>query len=220
MLRIDIVTIHGAACAGYLEVSIVGRARRAGAVRIETVDPRAWAGGRHRQVDDRPYGGGPGMVLMAEPISACLDYLATQSGRPRLIMTSPAGRRLEQAWVRELASERHLVVVCGHYEGIDERVRELYQPELLSIGDFVISGGELAALALADAVTRLQPDALGNAESPVHESFSDDPASIDHPCYAPPRVFRGLEVPAPLLSGDHAAIARWRAAERARLRRR
>src|SRR5580692_1455313 len=134
MLAIDIITIHPEACLGYLESSIVGRARRAGQVRIETVDPRAWAGGRHRVVDDRPYGGGPGMVLAAPPIAACLDFLFTTSRRPRLLMTGPEGRRLDQGWVRELAREEHVVVVCGHYEGIDERVRELYRPEVFSIG--------------------------------------------------------------------------------------
>jgi len=215
-MNIDIVTIHPESCQSYLEASIIGRARRRGVVRIETVDPRAWAGGRHRQVDDRPFGGGPGMVLMAPPIAGCLDHLATTSPRQRLLMTSPQGRRLDQPWIRELAQEPHLIIVCGHYEGIDERIQELYHPELLSIGDLVISGGELAALVLADAVTRLQPEALGNALSARQDSFEDAGERFDHPCYAPPREFRGLEVPEALLSGDHARIARWRQQERER----
>jgi tRNA (guanine37-N1)-methyltransferase len=215
-MNIDIVTIHGESCQSYLDASIVGRARRRGLMVIETVDPRAWAGGRHRQVDDRPFGGGPGMVLMVPPLAGCLDYLRTTSPRQRLLMTSPQGRRLEQGWVRELALEPHLIIVCGHYEGIDERFNELYHPELLSIGDLVISGGELAALVLADAVTRLQPEALGNAQSAQEESFQDPAERFDHPCYAPPREFRGLEVPEVLVSGDHAKISRWRQQERAR----
>src|SRR3954470_6790323 len=125
-MRLDLVTIHPDACRSYLDTSIVGRARRRGLVRIETVDPRAWAGGRHRQVDDRPFGGGPGMVMLAPPLAGCLDWLATTSPKQRLLITSPQGRRLEQGWVRELAAEPHLVVVCGHYEGIDERIMELY----------------------------------------------------------------------------------------------
>lgn len=210
-LRLDIVTIHPEACQGYLETSIVGRARRLGVVAIETVDPRAWAGGRHRSVDDRPYGGGPGMVLRAPPIAGCLDYLATTSPRQRLLMTSPAGRPLEQGWVRELAQESHLIVLCGHYEGIDERIVALYRPELFSIGALVISGGELAALVLADAVTRLQPGALGNPASAQEDSFAAAaPGLLDHPCYAPPREFRGMRVPEALVSGDHARIRRWR----------
>lgn len=212
--RISIVTIHPDACSGYLESSIVGRARRRDLIRIETVDPRAWAGGRHRQVDDRPYGGGPGMVLLAPPLAGCLDWLSTTSPHQRLLMTSPQGRRLDQPWIRELAAEAHLVVLCGHYEGIDERIPELYRPEPFSIGDLVISGGELAALVLCDAVTRLQPGALGNERSAVEESFQEGGDRFDHPCYAPPREFRGLSVPEPLLSGDHARIARWRQEQR------
>lgn len=213
-MRLDLVTIHADACQGYLDASIVGRARRRGLVRIETVDPRAWAGGRHRQVDDRPFGGGPGMVLLAEPIARCLDWIATTSPRQRLLVTSPQGRRLEQGWVRELAREPHLVVLCGHYEGIDERIAELYRPEPFSIGDLVISGGELAALVLADAVTRLQPGALGNAQSAAEDSFGEGGERFDHPCYAAPREFRGLAVPEALLSGDHARIAKWREEQR------
>jgi tRNA (guanine37-N1)-methyltransferase len=213
-MRIDLVTIHPDACRSYLDASIVGRARRRGLVRIETVDPRAWAGGRHRQVDDRPFGGGPGMVMLAPPIAGCLDWLATTSPRQRLLITSPQGRRLDQGWVRELAREPHLVVVCGHYEGIDERIMELYRPEPFSIGELVISGGELAALVLADAVTRLQPGALGNELSSVEESYADGGDRFDHPCYGPPRDFRGLGVPEALLSGDHARIARWREEQR------
>ena len=214
-MHIDLITIFPEACATYLDTSIVGRARRRGLISIDTVDPRAWAGGRHRKVDDRPFGGGPGMVLMGPPIAACLDHLMAQSARPKVLMTSPQGKKLDQGRVRTLAKETHLIVLCGHYEGIDDRIVELYQPELFSLGDFIMSGGELAGLALADAVTRLQPGALGNVESAIAESFNDGD-DFDHPSYTRPREFRDLEIPAVLMNGDHAAIAAWRAAERQR----
>lgn len=214
-MRIDLVTLFPDTCEAYLDASIVGRARKRGLIEVGTTDPRAWAGGRHRKVDDRPFGGGPGMVMMAPPVAGALDHLLAQSAKPKLLMTSPQGRKLDQGRVRELAMESHLIVLCGHYEGIDERIVELYKPELFSIGDLVISGGELAALVLVDAVTRLQPGALGNAESAVADSFTAG-AEFDHPSYTRPREFRDLEVPEALMSGDHAAIAKWREAERAR----
>jgi tRNA (guanine37-N1)-methyltransferase len=214
-MKIDLITIFPEVCQAYLEASIVGRARRRGLIDIAAVDPRAWAGGRHRKVDDRPFGGGPGMVLMAPPIAQCLDYVMTQSERPTLLMTSPQGRKLDQPRIRSLSSASHLIVVCGHYEGIDDRIVELYQPELFSVGDLIISGGELAALILVDAVTRLQPGVLGNAESAEAESFSNG-EELDHPSYTRPREFRDLEVPPALMSGDHAAISKWRAEERKR----
>jgi len=214
-MHIDLITIFPEACNTYLNTSIVGRARRRGLISIDAVDPRAWAGGRHRKVDDRPFGGGPGMVLMGPPIAACLDHLMAQSERPKVLMTSPQGKKLDQGRVRTLAKEAHIIVLCGHYEGIDDRIVELYQPELFSLGDFIISGGELAGLVLADAVARLQPGALGNVESAIAESFSDGD-EFDHPSYTRPREFRDLEIPAVLTNGDHAAIAAWRAAERQR----
>ena len=214
-MKIDLVTLFPDTCEAYLDSSIVGRARRRGLIDIATVDPRAWAGGRHRKVDDRPFGGGPGMVMMAPPIANCLDHLMVQSTKPKLLMTSPQGRKLDQSRIRDWSTQAHLIVLCGHYEGIDERIVELYQPELFSIGDLVISGGELAALVLVDAVTRLQPGALGNVESAVADSFtvSDE---FDHPSYTRPREFRDLVVPEALMSGDHAAIERWRSEERKR----
>ena len=215
MMKIDLVTLFPDTCEAYLDSSIVGRARRRGIIDIATVDPRAWAGGRHRKVDDRPFGGGPGMVMMAPPIANCLDHLMVHSAKPKLLMTSPQGRKLDQSRIRDLATQAHLIVLCGHYEGIDERITEIYQPELFSIGDLVISGGELAALVLVDAVTRLQPGALGNVESAVADSFtvSDE---FDHPSYTRPREFRDLQVPEALMSGDHAAIERWRSEIRKR----
>lgn len=215
-LRIDLVTLFPAALRGFVTESIVGRACRRGLVELDLVDPRCWAGGRHRVVDDRPYGGGPGMVLAAPPLAACLDAVLARSRRPRLLLTSPQGRRIDQPWLRALAEERHLVVLCGHYEGIDERIVQLYRPELCSLGDFVLSGGEIAAAALVDGIVRLLPGALGDAQSAVEDSFSAEDCLLDHPCWTRPPEFRGLTVPEVLLSGDHAAIAAWRAAERQR----
>lgn len=213
-VRIDLITLFPEACQGYLDSSIIGRARRRGLVEITCIDPRAWAGGRHKTVDDRPFGGGPGMVLAAPPLAGCLDWVLTRSARPRLLITSPQGRKLDQAMATELLGNAHLVLLCGHYEGIDERIIELYRPEPFSIGDYVLSGGELAALVLVDALTRLIPGALGNSQSAVEESFQGD--GFDHPCYTRPRSFRGLDAPEALTSGDHARIAAWRAAQRAR----
>jgi tRNA (guanine37-N1)-methyltransferase len=210
--RIDIITLFPEACQGYLDSSIIGRARRRGIVDVELVDPRRWAGGRHRKVDDRPFGGGPGMVMAAPPIAEAIDVCMTRSATPRLLMTDPRGTRLHQTWIEQLARESHLIIVCGHYEGIDERIVDLYNPELVSVGDLVISGGELAALVVTDAVTRLQPGALGDAQSAVQDSFSGG-GGLDHPSYTRPEEFRDLRVPEALVSGDHKAIARWRAAE-------
>jgi tRNA (guanine37-N1)-methyltransferase len=209
-LRIDVISIFPRAFDSYLDSSIVGRSRRRGLIDVNVVDPRAWAGGRHRVVDDRPYGGGPGMVMAAPPLAWCIDYLLTTSAKPRLMMTNPQGRRLDQAWVSELARTPHVIVVCGHYEGIDERLTKLYEFEQFSVGDFVMSGGELAAMALIDAATRLQPGALGNPNSATEDSFSGASGQLDHPCFTRPREFRGLEVPDILVSGDHGAIAEWR----------
>jgi tRNA (guanine37-N1)-methyltransferase len=214
-MRIDLITAFPDACRSPLDSSIVGRARRRALVDIRCTDPRAWAGGRHKKLDDRPFGGGPGMVMMAEPIAGCLDHVLAQSPAPLLLMTSPQGRRLDQAWARELSAREHLVVLCGHYEGIDERIVDLYGPQLFSIGDYVLTGGELAALVLCDAVVRLLPGALGNAESAVSDSFAAEGPAFDHPCYTRPRVFRTLAVPEALIGGDHAGIARAREQERA-----
>lgn len=215
MMRIDLLTLFPDTCQSYLQSSIVGRARSRGLIDVHCIDPRAWAGGRHRKVDDRPFGGGPGMVLAAPPLAGCLDHLMTRSRRPRLLITSPQGRKLDQKRIVELSGEEHLIVLCGHYEGIDERIVELYKPEPFSIGDLVISGGELAALVLVDAITRLQPGALGNEGSAPGDSFAEGD-QLDHPCYTRPREFRDLVVPEVLMSGDHAAIKRWQESERER----
>ncbi len=208
-VNVDVITLFPDLITAGCDHSIVGRARRRGILDLAVHDPRAYAGGRHRVVDDRPFGGGPGMVLMAPPIAGCLDRILARDPRPRLLITDPQGRRLDQAFVRELAAEPRLVILCGHYEGIDRRIQDLYRPEGVSVGDYVLSGGEPAALVIIDAIARLLPGALNDPESAVQDSFAAD-GSLDHPSYTRPRTFRGLDVPEALIAGDHRGIAAWR----------
>ncbi len=209
-LRIDVLTLFPGLFAGFLGESIVGRALAKGLVDVRTWDMRDWAEGRHKQVDDRPFGGGPGMVLMAPPVVAAAEAVL-EAAEPRgdLIVLSPQGPRFDQARARELAGRGRFTLVCGRYEGFDERIIDVLRPELLSVGDFVLSGGEPAAMVVIDAVARLVPGVLGDAESAVDESFGPD-GGLEYPHYTRPREFRGLAVPDVLLGGDHAAIARWR----------
>ncbi|TVR14120.1 MAG: tRNA (guanosine(37)-N1)-methyltransferase TrmD [Planctomycetota bacterium] len=211
-MRIDLVTLFPHDMQAWCRMSIVGRAQRRGLVRIACHDIRNWAGGRHRVVDDRPYGGGPGMVMAAPPVAACVDFCLRQSAAPRLLMPTAQGPRLDQAQLQEWSECRHVILVCGHYEGIDERFVEQYQPQEFSVGDFVVSGGELPALLAVDGMTRLLPGVLGDAESHRSDSFQD--GELDHPCYTRPLEFRGMTVPEVLRGGDHQAIAAWRAQQR------
>jgi tRNA (guanine37-N1)-methyltransferase len=208
--RIDVLTLFPALFDGFLSQSIVHRAITKGLVAIERWDIRSWAEGKHKPVDDRPFGGGPGMILMAPPVVAAAEAVVAAAEPPgRLIVLSPQGRRLDQEWAAALAREPRLILICGRYEGFDERVVEILHPELLSVGDFILSGGEVAAMVVIDAVVRLIPGVLGDAQSAIDESFGPD-GGLEYPHYTRPRVFRGLSVPEVLLSGDHAAIARWR----------
>ena len=208
--RIDVLTLFPAIMDGYLSQSILSRAIAAGLVEINRWDIRDWAEGKHKQVDDRPFGGGPGMVLMAPPVVAATEAVrAVDEPAGRLIMLSPQGERLEQSRVGDLALERRLILLCGRYEGFDERIIEILEPELLSVGDFILSGGEVAAMVLIDAVVRLIPGVLGDSRSAVDESFGPD-GGLEYPQYTRPRDYRGKTIPEILLSGDHAAIARWR----------
>ena len=205
-MRIDAFTIFPAIVEGPLRGSLLGKAIEAGIVDVRVHDIRAFATDKHRQVDDEPFGGGPGMVLKPEPVFAAVESLG--EGTKRVIVLSPAGRRLNQALVRELAKEPWLVLISGRYEGVDERVVEGLPAEEVSIGDYVLSGGEIPALVVLEAVTRLIPGVVGKEESLERESFED--GGLDHPHYTRPSEFRGMAVPDVLLSGNHVEVERWR----------
>jgi tRNA (guanine37-N1)-methyltransferase len=206
-MRIDVFTIFPGIFAGALRESLLGRAIETGLVQVQVHDIRDFSDDPRRKVDDEPFGGGPGMVLKPEPIFAAVESLGSDRGR--VLLLSPAGRRLDQALVRELAGERHLVLICGRYEGVDERVVEGLPAEEISIGDYVLSGGEIPALALIEAVTRLVPGVVGKEESVEQDSFSQ-PGVLDHPHYTRPRTFRDMDVPEVLVGGNHAQIEGWR----------
>ena len=210
-MRIDILTLFPEMFAGFLEGSLLGEARRSRLIDVCLTNIRDFAEGVHRQVDDRPYGGGPGMLLMPGPVVSCVEAVQQQADVPgHLVMLTPGGRRLDQAGVEELARKPRIVLVCGRYEGFDDRVRETLQPDEISIGDYVLSGGEVAAMVIVDAVARLLPGVLGDEESARQDSFSGADRLVEGPQYTRPREFRGLRVPDVLLSGDHGRIATWR----------
>ena len=206
-MRIDVLTIFPGVLEGPLRQSLLGRAIRDGVLDVRVHDIRQFAADRHRQVDDEAYGGGPGMVMKPEPVFAAVESLG--EGARRTILLTPAGRRLDQGLVRVLAAEPWLVLICGRYEGVDERVVEGLPAEEVSIGDYVLSGGELPALVVLEAVTRLVPGVIGREASHQRDSFGQD-GLLDHPHYTRPAEFRGMRVPETLLSGDHAAVERWR----------
>ena len=207
--RIDVVTLFPELVRAVVGSGVTGRAADAGLLELVTWNPRDYAPDRHRTVDDRPYGGGPGMVMMCAPLrDAIRAARAAAPAGSRVAYLSPQGRRLDQAGIEALAARPGLVLVAGRYEGIDERLVEAEIDEEWSLGDFVLSGGEIAAMAIVDAVTRLIPGALGDADSAGQDSFAD--GLLDCPHYTRPEVADGRTVPAVLLSGDHAAIARWR----------
>ena len=209
---VDVVTLFPGLFQPFLETSLVGKAVSEGLFEVGLHDLRGWTHDRHRTVDDSPYGGGPGMLMKPEPLVAAIDELAGPKGPERLarvVLLSPQGQRLEQAGLAELAQLEHLVLVCGRYEGVDQRVVELAVDQELSIGDYVLSGGEIPAMVVLEGLCRLLPGVLGNPESVAHESFQT--GLLEGPQYTRPPVFGGLAVPEVLRSGDHAAVAEWRA---------
>lgn len=215
MLRCDIITIFPEFFREAFEYGIIRRARAAGLVETKAHDLRQWTSDRHHVVDDRPFGGGEGMVLKAEPIFAAVKELTGNTQRDsfspqtRVVLLSPQGRVLTQELAQDLSQNAtQIVLICGRYEGVDERVSEALATDEISIGDYVLSGGEPAAIVVIDAVVRLLPGALGNETSAANESFSQD--LLDHPHYTRPTEFSGLSVPDVLLTGNHAEIARWR----------
>jgi tRNA (guanine37-N1)-methyltransferase len=206
-MKVDVLTLFPGMFSGPLDESIIKRARAAGLLDFTIHNLRDYAHDRHRTVDDRPFGGGPGMLLKPEPIFEAVEAIARE--KTRVILLSPSGRKFSQEIARELAQEEHLLMVCGHYEGFDERIRQELADDELSIGDYVLTNGALPVMVIVDAVTRLIPGALGDDESSRDESFSQ--GLLEYPQYTRPAVFRGLGVPEVLLSGNHAEIARWRA---------
>lgn len=214
-MTIDVVTIFPAMVEAGLAAGVIGRARQAGILDIGVHDLRDFTTDRHRVVDDVPFGGGPGMVMKPEPLYAAVEALAARRGRAdAVLLLSPAGRTFTQADARRLARLRHLVLLCGRYEGVDERVREHVATEEVSIGDYVLSGGELPAMVVIDAVGRLVPGVVGDDQSVEADSFTR--GLLDHPHYTRPAEFRGQRVPDVLVSGHHAEIRRWRQAQAVR----
>jgi tRNA (guanine37-N1)-methyltransferase len=211
-LKIDVATLFPGMFSEVLSMSILGRVREKGIADFGLYDIRDFTSDRHRSADDRPYGGGPGMLLRPEPVVLCVERILRERGAGHVVLLSPGGRTFTQVVAREYADKDHLILVCGRYEGFDERVREALQPDLLSVGDYVLTGGEIPAMTVIDAVVRLLPGALGDSESAVSESFSQGDV-IECPQYTRPPEWRGLKVPEALLSGDHAKIARWRETE-------
>ncbi len=217
-LKMDVITIFPGMLDGVLGESMLKRAAQAGHIAVRTVNLRDYTDDTHRTTDDRPYGGGPGMVMKPDPIFRAVESVM-ESGA-RVILMTPQGRRFDQAYARDLARADHLIFVCGHYEGVDERVREALITDEISVGDYVLTNGVLPAAVVIDAVTRLIPGVLGHEESAADESFSR--GLLEYPQYTRPPEYRGMRVPEVLLSGDHGAIKEWRekrARERTRQRR-
>jgi tRNA (guanine37-N1)-methyltransferase len=212
MLQVEILTLFPRMCEGYLAESILGKARESGLLETRVTDVREHAEGRHRVTDDAPYGGGAGMVMKPEPLTAAIEAARVRLPGAIAVLTSPRGARLDQALARRFAEHGRLILVCGRYEGVDERVMRAIDMEV-SVGDFVLTGGELAALCVVDAAARLVPGVLGNEASAGAESFAGDEGLLEHPHYTRPPEFRGMKVPEVLLSGDHRRIERWRRRE-------
>lgn len=210
-MRIDVLTLFPGIFAGYLGQSLLHKAIDRRLIDVAIHNMRDWASGKHHQMDDRPFGGGPGMVIKVEPVVRCAEEIAAMDARPaRCVLLTPSGVRLTQRVVEQLSQEDRLMVLCGRYEGFDQRVADILRPDEISVGDYVLNGGEVAAMVLIDAVIRLIPEVLGDEQSHVDDSFSSGNRWLEGAQYTRPREFRGHAVPDVLLSGDHAAIARWR----------
>ena len=209
MFRFDVLTLFPEIFSGYLTQSLLKLAIDDGLVAIKLWNIRDWAAGKHKSVDDRPFGGGPGMVLMPGPVFDCVEAVRAQAEPGELVMLTPAGERLTQRVVEDLATKKRLLLLCGRYEGFDERIRLGLRPREISAGDFVCNGGEVPAMLVIDTVIRLIPGVLGDEQSAADESHSEE-GRLEYPQYTRPRKFRGMAVPEVLLSGDHGAVAEWR----------
>ncbi len=210
-LDVEVITLFPEMFASFLGTSLLGKAIEAGIVRVTRTSPRDYAKGRHRQVDDASYGGGPGMVMRPEPLAAAIEAVEAARGRAHRILLAPAGRLFDQTLAVQLAARGRLMLVCGRYEGVDERIADLFADDVVSIGDYVLAGGETAAAVVIEAVARLVPGVLGCEASTADESFSA--GRLEYPQWTRPPSFRGLAVPEVLLSGDHAKVALWRRVE-------
>lgn len=209
-MRFDVLTLFPGIFDSYLRQSLLEDAIQRGLVQVHAWNIRDWTADKHQRVDDRPFGGGPGMVLMAQPVLDCVSAVRAKAEPPgKVVMLTPAGQRLTQRTVEKLATEPRLLLLCGRYEGFDDRIRHVLDPWEISVGDFVCNGGEVPAMVLIDTVIRLVPGVLGHQLSAADESHSED-GRLEYPQFTRPRVFDGLEVPEVLLSGNHAAVAEWR----------
>lgn len=213
-MRFDVVTLFPEMFPGYLSQSLLNKAIAAGLVRVETHNLRDWSTNKHQTVDDRPFGGGPGMVLKVDTVVECVESVQQLDPTPaRVILLTPQGRRLDQPLVEQLAHSPRLLLLCGRYEGFDQRVNDILRPDEVSIGDFILNGGEVAAMVLIDALVRMVPGVLGDEQSNIQDSFSSGNRLLECAQYTRPREYRGHVVPEILLSGDHERIAAWRKAE-------
>jgi len=210
-MRFDVLTLFPEIFQGYLGQSLLNRAIQAGLVDVRLHNIRNWSKGKHNTVDDRPFGGGPGMVMKVEPVVECVEAVRAMAGDcGRLVMLTPQGRKLDQPAVERLATHGRILLLCGRYEGFDERIRIILEPEEISIGDYVLNGGEVAAMVIIDAVIRLVPGVLGDEDSSASDSFSGRRRWLEFAQYTRPREYRGIAAPEVLLNGNHEEIARWR----------
>jgi tRNA (guanine37-N1)-methyltransferase len=210
-MRFDVLTLFPEIFQGYLGQSLLKRAIQAGLVDVQLHDIRDWSKTKHNTVDDRPFGGGPGMVMKVEPVVECVEAVRSKEPEPgHLVMLTPQGRRLDQPAIERLAQHKRLLLLCGRYEGFDERIRLILEPEEISVGDYVLNGGEVAAMVIIDATIRLVPNVLGDEDSSVYDSFSGARRWLECAQYTRPREYRGFEAPEVLLNGNHAEIERWR----------
>lgn len=216
-MRFDVLTLFPEIFAGYLTQSLLKLAIEKKLVDVHVHNLRDWAKGRHKMVDDRPFGGGPGMLIKVEPVVEAVEAVQGMAPEPAtVVLLTPQGRRWAQPFVEELALNHRILLICGRYEGFDERVRQILKPIEVSIGDFVLNGGEVAAMVVIDTMIRLAPGVLGDEQSSVCDSFAGQERLLEHAQYTRPREYRGLKVPEILLSGDHQSIAQWRHAESVR----
>lgn len=217
-MRFDVVTLFPEMFEGYLGEGLLSKAISKGLIEVRLHSLRQWATRKHQKVDDRPYGGGPGMLLQVEPVVTCVESVLAMDSRPaEIILLSPQGERLRQPLVEQLSKLPRMLLICGRYEGFDHRIIEILKPRQVSLGDFVLNGGEVAAMAIIDAAMRLVPGTLGDEQSAQLDSFSFDHSGLEYPQYTRPREYRGHVVPDVLLNGHHEEIEKWRA-EQSRVR--